>query len=95
MKITTENNKTFANPLPTLKSGEIKTSQRWVNMTIELLETGKCRPVISSGRSWKYSTLHDESLSITRWLESNNIAHEIGNDAPKGGRTGAFIKLKN
>jgi hypothetical protein len=92
--LTTELNSTFANPLPTLKSGEIKTSQRWVSITKELIETGSCRPVISSGGSWKYSSLYDETFTITNWLKSNSIDFEVSNDAPKGGKTGAKISLK-
>jgi len=92
-KLTAEMNKQFANPLPTLKSGEIKTSLRWVSMVQDLFTNGICRPIISQGSSWKHSSLYNETFSITTWLDSNGISYTQGNDAPKGGKTGNFIKV--
>jgi len=92
-KITAEMNKQFSNPLPTLKNGEIRTARRWVSMIQDLFTNGICRPIISQGSSWKHSSLCDETFHITMWLDANSISYTQGNDAPKGGKTGNFIKL--
>ena len=51
------------------------------------------RPVYSTGSSWKYSTLHDKREEVARTLRTMGIEYESGNDAPRGGKTGAFIKI--
>jgi len=94
MKNIQEINANLQSKLPTLKNGNIDTRSRWVKMTIELLEKGTVRTIVSSGSSWSHSSLHDESITITNFLNNNNIAFEKGNDAPKGGKLGNFIKLK-
>lgn len=85
-----EVNATFAYPLPTLKNGELAKT-RWVGMVIDLLTSGKCRPVISTG--FTRGNLHDETINVEFWLRRNNIKFFVGNDAPRGGKTGKYISL--
>lgn len=51
------------------------------------------RPVYSQGSSWKYSTLRDRRAEFTKVLISLGLEYESGNDAPRGGKTGAFVKI--
>ena len=51
------------------------------------------RPVFTTGITWNYSTLHDKSKELITILKLLNIDFTIGNDAPKGGKTGYFIKI--
>ena len=52
------------------------------------------RPVFSTGGSWAHSSLIDERLPFMATLKSLGIEFEGGNDAPKGGKTGAFVIIK-
>lgn len=85
-----EVNATFAYPLPTLKNGELAKT-RWVGMAVELLTTGKCRPVISTG--FTRGNLYDETANVTLFLLRNGLKFYVGNDAPRGGKTGKYISL--
>ena len=51
------------------------------------------RPVYSQGSSWKNSSLFDRRVEFTTVLKAIGIEFEQGNDAPRGGKTGAFIKI--
>ena len=51
------------------------------------------RPVYSQGSSWKHSSLFDRRAEFTKILDLLSIEYESGNDAPRGGKTGAFIKI--
>ena len=63
----------------------------WIN---ELIEGRKeFRPVYSQGSSWKHSSLFDRRVEFTTILKAMEIEFVSGNDAPKGGKTGAFIKI--
>ena len=63
----------------------------WIN---ELIEGRKeFRPVYSQGSSWKHSSLFDRRVEFTTILKAMGIEFVSGNDAPKGGKTGAFIKI--
>lgn len=53
------------------------------------------RPIWSTGGSWKYSSLHDYTIEYTNLLDHLGISYERGNDAPRGGKTGAFIQITN
>lgn len=67
-----------------------------VNQMIEnVLNNGErlLRPVYSQGSSWKYSSLIDISNSVELALKSLDIEFETGNDSPRGGKTGYFIKI--
>ena len=63
----------------------------WINELIE--GEREFRPVYSQGSSWKYSSLFDRTVEFTNILKAMGIEFVSGNDAPKGGRTGAFIKI--
>jgi hypothetical protein len=51
------------------------------------------RPVYSQGSSWKHSSLVDKNTELTTLLSTLGIKFETGNDAPKGGKTGAYVKI--
>ena len=51
------------------------------------------RPVFSQGRSWKHSSLIDKSDELELILTKLKISFTSGNDAPRGGKTGYFIKI--
>lgn len=51
------------------------------------------RPVYSKGSSWKYSSLFDKRNELKNVLNKLGIEYIEGNDAPKGGQTGALIKV--
>lgn len=51
------------------------------------------RPVFSQGSSWKHSSLVDKSIELTTILRKLNIEFTIGNDSPRGGKTGYFVKI--
>lgn len=51
------------------------------------------RPVFSQGSTWKHSSLVDKTTELITVLEKLGIDFELGNDAPKGGKTGAFVKI--
>lgn len=59
-------------------------------MIKDLFETGECRPVIQygTGRRTSYKDYTDEVLEII-----NKSFVVIGNDAPRGGAMGKYIKL--
>lgn len=60
-------------------------------MVKELKETGMCRPVVSYGHG-RWTTYVDHTSEVLEVIGRENV--EIGNDAPRGGATGKFIKLK-
>ena len=62
----------------------------WVSnlSTNELL-----RPVFTQGSTWKHSSLIDKTNELTKVLRLLSIDFIIGNDAPRGGKTGAFVKI--
>lgn len=51
------------------------------------------RPVYSTGSSWKHRSLHDRRVEFKTILNMLKIEYIEGNDAPKGGQTGAFISI--
>jgi hypothetical protein len=51
------------------------------------------RPVYSQGSSWKHSSLVDKRKELTTILKAMGVEYKSGNDAPRGGRTGAFISI--
>ena len=61
---------------------------------INNLSTGDIiRPVFSQGRTWKHSSLVDKSRELISALNLLKLKFEIGNDAPRGGQTGYFVKI--
>ena len=67
-----------------------------VNQVIEsVLNNGErlLRPIYSQGSSWKCSSLIDIHIKVESVLKSLNINFETGNDSPRGGKTGYFIKI--
>jgi hypothetical protein len=60
-------------------------------MVKELKETGICRPVVAYG-SGRRTTYVDHTHEVLEVIGKDNVV--IGNDAPRGGATGKFIKLK-
>ena len=51
------------------------------------------RPVYSMGSTWKHSSLFDKTKELTNVLDLLGIEYIKGNDAPRSGRTGAFVKV--
>lgn len=52
------------------------------------------RPVSHTG-SGRYSRIRDVSTNVIEVLNKLKIDYYTGNDAPRGGKTGFFIKLLN
>lgn len=62
--------------------------------TLLALKTGQViRPVYAQGSTWKHSSLTDITLGLTAALNKLGVDFEQGNDAPRGGKTGAFVKI--
>lgn len=51
------------------------------------------RPCWTSGRG-RYCTNLDYTTQTVALLEILHVRYEVGNDAPRGGLTGNFIKIK-
>ena len=51
------------------------------------------RPCKTSG-SGRFTTNLDYTADVCRLLDSLRIKYEVGNDAPRGGLTGNYIKIK-
>lgn len=65
-----------------------------VYKTLVALETGELvRPVYSQGSTWKHSSLVDFTVGLRAALDLMGVEYEVGNDAPKGGKTGAYVKV--
>jgi hypothetical protein len=63
----------------------------WLNDILK--GTKSFRPVYTQGRSWKHSSLIDKRFEFQNILNQLGIEYIEGNDAPRGGKTGAFIKI--
>lgn len=50
------------------------------------------RPVYVSGAK-RFASNQDHTLAITRLLDLLGVKYESGNDAPRGGLTGNYIKI--
>jgi hypothetical protein len=58
------------------------------------LKTGEVlRPVYTQGSSWKNSILVNKTLELESTLKLLKIEFSTGNDAPRGGKTGYFVKI--
>ena len=93
MKTSTKNSaeKKLAKLVATKEISKTSIVYGWIN---ELIEGRKeFRPVYSQGSSWKHSSLFDRRVEFTTILKAMGIEFVSGNDAPKGGKTGAFIKI--
>lgn len=76
------------NTINSLKNGKIKESLQI------LAYTGVCRTgSSSSSKGWAKKDIWTDG--VCKILESINIPFEIGNDAPRGGAAGEFVKIKN
>ena len=51
------------------------------------------RPVFVQGKTFKHSSLIDKQLELSLVLRTLGIEYVVGNDAPRGGKTGAFVKI--
>lgn len=51
------------------------------------------RPVFSQGGTWRYSSLIDKSEELVLVLRKLGLDFVTGNDAPRGGATGYFVKV--
>lgn len=51
------------------------------------------RPVFTQGSTWKHSSLVDKTNELTKVLRLLSIEFITGNDAPRGGKTGVFVKI--
>jgi hypothetical protein len=76
------------------KLGLNKTS-RVYNYLVSIVNEGvtNFRPVYSTGGSWKHSSLVDELDSLVCYLKALQLDIEVGNDSPRGGKTGAFVNI--
>lgn len=63
---------------------------KWV---LDLNTNDVLRPVFSQGNSWKHSLLIDKTLELVAVLRNLKIDFEIGNDAPRNGKAGFFVKI--
>ena len=50
------------------------------------------RPVYTSG-SGSHTSYQDHTIAITSLLNKLKVKYVVGNDAPRGGQCGAYIKL--
>jgi len=63
----------------------------WIN---EMIAGKKLfRPVYSQGTNWNSSSLFDRTVEVDIILKLMGVEYLIGNDAPRGGKTGSFIKI--
>jgi hypothetical protein len=61
---------------------------------INNLATGDVlRPIFSQGRTWKHSSLVNKSIELISVLNLLKLKFETGNDAPRCGQTGYFVKI--
>lgn len=80
------------------KIGKSSISYKCVADVINGTNTSGCvhnniiRPVYTRG-SGKWTNIADHSAETTRLLDALKIKYIAGNDAPKGGRCGYFIKI--
>jgi hypothetical protein len=51
------------------------------------------RPVYTQGSSWKHSSLINKQSELAAALTAIKLSFTSGNDAPRGGKTGAFIRI--
>ena len=63
------------------------------NMLKDLKTGSVLRPVYSQGSSWRHSTLVDKSTELESTLRLLKIEFVRGNDSPRGGKTGYFVKI--
>ena len=61
-------------------------------LLLDLFTTGMCRPVVQYG-SGRRTTYVDHTDYVLKWIDEDRL--EFGNDAPRGGAMGKYIKLKN
>lgn len=73
-------NKTYALPYGWEKVEEAKTKGLLI------------RPCYTSG-SGRFASNQDHTLAITKLLDLLGVKYETGNDAPRGGLTGNYIKI--
>jgi hypothetical protein len=92
--------KTTASTVLTSKIEKLTTAKKLTKNSIvygwlQALVQGETtfRPVYTQGSSWKYSSLVDKTNELTSALSLLGVEFEQGNDAPRGGKTGAFIKI--
>ena len=50
------------------------------------------RPVYTSG-SGSHTSYQDHTIAITSLLDKLKVRYVVGNDAPRGGQCGAYIKI--
>ena len=74
-------------------SKQLSKSSLVYNWCARLATNEKIRPVFSQGSSWKNSSLVDKSAELTTVLDALKIKYTIGNDAPRGGKTGYFVQI--
>lgn len=91
----TASKKTIETKLAKLVSAkEVNKSSIIYGWVIEIINGNKnFRPVYSQGSSWKHSSLFDRRDEFTILLRKLGIEFKQGNDAPRGGQTGAFLNI--
>ena len=80
----------LANRIEKLNLSKNSLVYAWVN---DLSTNNILRPIFSQGSTWKHSSLTDKSIELTSVLRKLKISFTTGNDAPRGGKTGYFVKI--
>lgn len=57
-----------------------------------MIASGLIRPVYVSGAK-RFASNQDHTLAISKLLDLLGVKYESGNDAPRGGLTGNYIKI--
>ena len=72
---------------------DLNKSSLVLKMLNNLSTNEKIRPIYSQGSSWNHSSLVDKSQELKAALRLLKLKFEEDNDAPRGGKTGYFIKI--
>lgn len=62
------------------------------NALERILHNGESNTAHTTGHG-RYTTLYVYTCEVKEYLDKFNIAYEVGNDAPRGGKHGEFIKV--
>lgn len=92
LKMKTQKLTTTITNIEKLELNKTSLVYKWI---LELVNEGErtFRPIFSTGGSWKHSSLIDKSFDLTNTLKKLNIDFEVGNDSPRGGKTGYFVNI--
>lgn len=80
--------------LPNLPAGKSTRSGEGYKFALEaIIREGACIKVGHNTGSGRYSGSVEYTSDTTAWLNANGYVYETGNDAPKGGRAGAWVRV--